>query len=200
MALDPTEHSVSELRSELNETDDADELEAALEIEQNADDPRSTAIGAIQGRLNAVRSEGAESDSEDVEAEDDAEAADEDDASEDGEEEAEAEESDEDVPLSDIPEDELPEFDDLFVDEEEEEAEPEPKRSFPEPDSDEQVVFDPTGAGDTGTPTPPIAGHDTIHLTDDDNEPRCGASGGAKMQVATRSSLPEGVDECQNCR
>lgn len=65
--------------------------------------------------------------------------------------------------------------------------------------ADVPVVFDPTGAGGTGGPDPPISGHDTIHLPDEQGEPRCGADAGAKMETVYRSSLPEDIDECSYC-
>lgn len=189
MALDPTEYSVRELRTELQNITDPDVIEEAIEAERDGDG-RDSAIDALEGRLNAVASEGAESDSEGIEESDDAEGADDDEADETAQEDDEADESDD------------AEGDDEVggeAAEEEEEAEPEPERSYPDPDSDQQVLYDPIGAGDVGRSGPPVAGHDTIHLLTDNQEPACGASVGAKGQIATRSSLAEDIDECQHC-
>lgn len=54
MALDPSEYTVRELRDEvLDDVDDVEALEAALEAEREGQD-RSTAIDHIEARLDAV--------------------------------------------------------------------------------------------------------------------------------------------------
>lgn len=54
MALDPTEHSVRELRDEAQDVDDPAVIEEAIEIEQSKDDPRVTAIDTLEARLNSL--------------------------------------------------------------------------------------------------------------------------------------------------
>ena len=104
-----------------------------------------------------------------------------------------------------VTEDEEPDEGDEVEDEDEggepeADDEPEPAGpSYPAPDSTDVVVYDTTGAGDTGTAEPPIAGHDTIHLVDEDGEPACGASSGARGQTVPRNTLAEDIDECQRC-
>lgn len=74
-----------------------------------------------------------------------------------------------------------------------------PDVAYPAPDSDDVVVYDRGGAGDTGTAEPPIAGHDTIHLLAEDGGPVCGASVGANADEVPRSTLATDIDECQPC-
>ena len=86
MTIDPTEHTVSDLKDAIKETDDADELEAILEAKRDGKD-RKTAKEAIESRLKAVGGEAdegdeAEADEGDEDAEEeaaDAEADEEDD-------------------------------------------------------------------------------------------------------------------------
>ncbi|MDZ7701760.1 MAG: electron transfer flavoprotein subunit alpha/FixB family protein [Halobacteriales archaeon] len=53
MALDPADHTVSELKDALADLDDADELEGVLGAEREGKD-RKTAVAAIESRLAAV--------------------------------------------------------------------------------------------------------------------------------------------------
>lgn len=90
MPLDPGEHSVRELRDELGEIEDGDELANILSAEQNGK-ARKTAITAIEGRLNAVSEAEADAGAAEIDesasgGEDDVEAAEGDEAAEDAQE------------------------------------------------------------------------------------------------------------------
>ena len=63
MALDPDDHTVTELQAELDDIDDPDELEALLSAERDGKD-RKTAVDAIEARLDAVR--GSDTDAADL--------------------------------------------------------------------------------------------------------------------------------------
>ncbi|QKY21753.1 electron transfer flavoprotein subunit alpha/FixB family protein [Halolamina sp. CBA1230] len=69
VALDPADYSVDELKAELEEVDDVDELESILAAERDGKN-RKTATDAIEGRLEALRDEAA-GESEDSEGDGD---------------------------------------------------------------------------------------------------------------------------------
>jgi electron transfer flavoprotein alpha subunit len=68
VALDPSDHTVSELKDALVDIDDAGELESILEAERDGKD-RKTAKEAIEKRLGAVGDEAEEADADESEAE-----------------------------------------------------------------------------------------------------------------------------------
>lgn len=57
MALDPTEHTVDELREKVKGMDDSEELQAALETER-AEKNRKTAKRAFERRIEEIRKRG----------------------------------------------------------------------------------------------------------------------------------------------
>jgi hypothetical protein len=59
VALDPSEHTVDELRDELEDVDDPEELEGVLDAEREAED-RKTAKEAVERRLDDLGEDEAE--------------------------------------------------------------------------------------------------------------------------------------------
>ncbi len=95
MALDPSEHTVDELRDELDGVEDPDQLQEILDDERDGKD-RKTAKAAIESRLDDVGADDADVADEDADAEADEEQADEGEQAEadEAEEEVDAEEDD----------------------------------------------------------------------------------------------------------
>ena len=104
MTLDPSDHTVAELRDALADVDDAGALEEILAAEEDGKD-RKTAKEAIERRLDAVGEAG---DGEEADEDEEAEAE----ADEEADEEAEEAETDEEAADADEAEEEEPDMSD----------------------------------------------------------------------------------------